>query len=357
MVHETPSAGTLDHRYECVEYCKNDVLVLALGMRAYRNIALEASGCDPLLKSTAAGSAMQEFLERDYGPRQLAVLKPHEISLTRKAFYGGRTEIFTPLYELSRKQISDGWVGRYDDLISLYPSVQIMMPTPYGPPKMHGPVADRLHDWIMHAGTGFVQVDVTPPDNLLHPILPTRVNDHVLFGLEEIKDHVYTLIEMRCAISHGYEVARIYEGMTFACCTDMFTSYMTRNLRNKILCSSVPADALTYCKELKERIGIIIEPSEFKKNPGLKTVSKLKCNSLWGKLAERTHPKRMVVTRPQYMRKLEMHRAGRISIEEEEAISANEIALLVKDFEDTSSSYRTNISLAAHVTANGRMRL
>ena len=40
----------------------------------------------------------------------------------------------------------------------------------------------------------------------------------------------------------------------------------------------------------------------------------------------------MVVTRPQYMKKLEMHRAGRISIEEEEAISANEIALLVKDW-------------------------
>jgi len=65
----------------------------------------------------------------------------------------------------------------------------------------------------------------------------------------------------------------------------------------------------------------------------------------------------MVVTRPQYLKKLEMHRAGRISIEEEEVISANEIALMVKDFEDTTSSYRTNIALAAHVTANGRMRL
>jgi len=72
----------------------------------------------------------------------------------------------------------------------------------------------------------------------------------------------------------------------------LFSGYVRRFMASKIQASGWPTNCTTkeqqeqFMADVKEHDGIIIDSTMMEKNPGLRTLSKICLNSMWGKLSE-----------------------------------------------------------------------
>lgn len=125
----------------------------------------------------------------------------------REAFYGGRTEVFTP--------ICPG--GYHYDVNSLYPAAMIDNEFPIGYPEyIHKPniAAIRWRDWLKYRkGLGFVKADVYVPPQTIPP-LPSKMGK-LAFVTGYISGS-WTYNELAYAVEKcGVEVLHVHEVIHF----------------------------------------------------------------------------------------------------------------------------------------------
>lgn len=365
---------------ELEEYCVSDVRILAQAIECYMTTMMERIQYNPFSNLTNAGYARSVYGLVFAPANQLYVLEREEYENIRKAMHGGRTDCRRLMKEWSSEEIQQGYYGVYQDVQSLYPAVQYYDPMPVGVPNFKSwsvfsqPTMSQLLEVF-----GFVCCDIDPPKKpLYHPVL-VDVNEEgrLVADLLPKKMYVVATPELKVAIQHGYTVLRVHWWYHFEKSFDLFKEYISTFIKDKIEASGMPKwiksdeDWEVFAHELKTRVGVKIERGKMKKNAGKKSGAKILLNSLWGKFGERPHTFGYRV--------FEVGKANDelISLEKDWADEKIDITYrryngsrthLVIGYksasEDQISKFqwknhlsRTNIAIAAMVTAHARMRL
>ena len=162
-----------------------------------------------------------------------------------------------------------------------------------------------------------------PPQNLYHPVLPSRLkNGKLVFPLcstcaiECLQSDCLHTEEQRCmsgtwttpeimkAIELGYKIIEIYEVWHFSQSSKynpdsreggLFSQYVNKFMKLKLQYSGWPASCITdedkdqYICNVYEKEGIKLEKSEICHNTGLREQSKLMLNSFWGKFGQKNN--------------------------------------------------------------------
>ena len=222
----------------------------------------------------------------------------------RDAFYGGRINATKLLYNFK-----DNECGGYVDFCSLYPIVQYYPKCPIGhPTKIFNPEKDDK-SWY-----DLIKCKVVPPEGLYHPVLPQRIKvdsyEKLVFTLckacAETRNQnkckhssnersfigTWTTDEVNKALEKGYKVIRTYEVWHFDKSTDdLFKGCISRFMKIKLESSKydfkTKEEEANFKLKIKKNLDIDVEKFEF--NAGLRSMSKLCLNSLWGKFGQRSN--------------------------------------------------------------------
>ena len=232
----------------------------------------------------------------------------------REAFYGGRTGMAKCHYQADEEEEI-----LYEDFTSLYPTINKYATHPIGHPQ----IIVNPSDQNINSYFGIAKVDVLAPEKLLHPVLPVKLNEKLLFPLcvrcvedqaerpwyertnlcphsyeERMMTGTWCTSEIQKAVEKGYKIQKIHEVWHFPKKQrreGLFAPYDNTWLKHKTEASGWPACYVTekqkaeYVKQYKEHEGIKLDPSRIEKNPGRKQVAKLMLNSFWGKFGENEH--------------------------------------------------------------------
>ena len=256
----------------------------------------------------------------------------------RDSFYGGRCEPIKLIYDFNKKHEK----GKYIDVVSLYPTVMYYDKYPIGHPKKILKPKEYDSNWF-----GLIYCKVVPPRGLYIPVLPykqkTKEAQKLVFGLcrtcmnsmnDKCSHHknekcnlecktkgcqqckntrrimknncqncyqlrnlncvhsdsqraitgFWTTIETDKALEKGYKIDEIYEVWHFEnTSTDIFKGYIRKFLKIKLESSKFTCSEEEYRSKAKK---FDIELDELKENPGLRFISKICLNSLWGKFGQ-----------------------------------------------------------------------
>ena len=274
-------------------------------------------------KLRQAGYTVISMWEKDFDimmkkPEVQEVLKDFQYSEPlnpRDAFYGGRTGA-CKLYQ----KAGENQKIKYQDYVSLYPSVLFKYDYPIGRPE----IITQPDDQDISSYFGIAKVTVKAPKSLLHPVLPIRCNNKLLFSLcyscaehntrdiNEDEDHVitqckhsdadrewigtYATCELEKAVEKGYVIKRIHQVWHFGSrSNDLFKGYVSSFLRYKQEASGYPKGCDTaeqrreYVDEYRINQGIQLRPERIRVNPGLKKTAKIALNSFYGKWGQRSN--------------------------------------------------------------------
>ncbi|KAL3098705.1 hypothetical protein niasHS_000821 [Heterodera schachtii] len=257
------------------------------------------------------------------------------------AFFGGRTG---PEYlgaSVINPETGD-WKSRtikVKDFNSLYPSRNMFTNYPVGHPTVVQ--FDKDVEWELPEHIvgddgvrleGIIKCFVVPPLHCHYdiPVLPYRLNNRTLFPLCRTCSEMYprgmidpeyncphfedsergfsttvTHIELEAALRSWYKVTHVYRAYIwrFACdwSNGLFHSYLLKFLKMKFEASGYPASCTEagisedesarrkqdHIDKAKEKAKVHLEADRIKHNPGLRYLSKLCLNSLWGRFALR----------------------------------------------------------------------
>ena len=218
----------------------------------------------------------------------------------RDAFFGGRTECF----KLTSSDIALG----YEDVTSLYPFVNFWMLYPIGHPKIITHGFGSIDEYF-----GLVKCTVLPPQDLYVPVLPkhTGPTNKLIFPLcrtcadkfqtspcnhkegERALQGTWFTEELKLALEKGYRLLEIKSVWHFEnTSSQLFRDYVKTFYKKKLVSSKVPfeteGEVRDYMAQVFDWEQILIEdPSEFKPNPGLRQLTKLMLNNLWGRYGMR----------------------------------------------------------------------
>ena len=185
-----------------------------------------------------------------------------------------------------------------------------MTEAPIGHPEI---ITENFDDISTYFGD--IKCKVLPPRGLLHPVLPHRVKNKLMFPLcktcadkadplnrnpcahtdeERAIEGTWAHTEIMKAIEKGYEILRVHEVWHFPEHTDaLFKEYVNTFLKIKQEASGYPEWCVTeeqkqaYVDDYYEHEGIRLDPAKIRKNPGMRSIAKLMLNSLWGKFGQR----------------------------------------------------------------------
>ena len=289
------------------------------------------------------------------------------------AFFGGRTGAKT----------APGEEIHYVDVTSLYPWVNKTAEYPVDHPVIiTQPANQDLSDYF-----GLATVDILPPSELFHPVLPVRSGGKLTFPLcrtcveqEQAKPMLdrsaichhtpsqrrlrgtWCTPELEKALEKGYTLIKIHEVFHFPHRrTGLFQPYVDTWLKLKQESAgwprwcTTPADKQRYLDQYKEREGIQLE--NVAKNPGREQVAKLMLNSFWGKFGEKSNkPVTRQITSP--------HQLYKILYDPEVELSTLRIctddvleAVYTQSAENDVPNVKTNIFIAAFTTCWARLKL
>ena len=190
------------------------------------------------------------------------------------------------------------------DFTSLYPWCNKSTEAVVGHPEIITENFDDISSYF-----GLIKCTVLPPRGLLHPVLPYRTQNKLMFPLcktcadtlnktpcthsEQERSILGTWchVELMKAIEKGYQILKIQEVWHFPIHTDeLFKEYVNTFLKIKQEASGYPKDCVTgeqkqaYIDEYYEHEGIRLDPEKIEYNSGLRSLAKLMLNSLWGML-------------------------------------------------------------------------
>jgi hypothetical protein len=295
--YESQKEVWFDFHKELVDYCLSDTRILARSIEAYMKRQMDMKPLNPLSKITIASYALAMYRTFFMPKDKIVRLTKQADADIRRSMHGGRTDTRRMLKEWTQEEVEAGVYGKYQDVQSLYPTVQFYDPLPVGRPKRvefgdndRQPTVTELENVF-----GFVCCDITPTRYLHHPIIVevSPETDRLVAALKPLKNVVVPTPELHLALKNGYRVDRVYWYYSFESSTELFKPYFREFIKNKLEASGVPyyiqndADWEEYRLYHKNELGIELEKPKMVKNPSKKTGAKLLCNSLWGKFGER----------------------------------------------------------------------
>ena len=221
----------------------------------------------------------------------------------RDAFYGGRTEAVA-LHAV----VGEGEEIRYCDITSLYPWVNKNATYPIGHPQ----IITQPRDQSITSYFGLATVDILPPTNLYHPVLPVRCNQKLTFPLcascvkeeqekpmlqrvhycthtdvERTLRGTWCTPEIEKALEKGYIIKHIHEVWHFPPNqrqTGLFTNYVNTWLKTKQESSGWPSwcesmeQKRSYILKYQQQEGIRLDISSIEQNHGKKATAKIMLN-------------------------------------------------------------------------------
>lgn len=190
--------------HECIDIFSKTEYIDEVGLR--------------LTRSGISFAVYKKFLEKS-GKK---LPRPHKEAsdFARKAYFGGRTEIFKPLYINKKKPLN------VYDINSLYPSV--MHDYKYPSEFKHWTLSFQPNDFSIYNAV------VTAPKDIKIPILAVKHDGKLIFPVGTFEGY-FTNIEMNLAIKHGYVINEIINGAVFGDGGYMFKDFVDHfyNLRKK----------------------------------------------------------------------------------------------------------------------------
>lgn len=383
--HSKQQGKPYDLQKELEEYCKQDVLILKWGLETYIRDALAAGSFNPLKKATIAAYCLTLYQNKDYDPHSYPIhpLEDKEEQFVQQAFHGGRTDVRCRYYKAA-----PGDRILYIDVVSLYPTVQMFDPMPYGLPRWQI-FDDSNQDQglnLLKDFYGFAELDYQVIGYHFHPVCTLKVDGKLQADLLDKEQIVETSckIQWMLARPHLYRITKIHRILHYKKTGDMFISYMNRCLKGKCLSAETiedPDQALARAKQFRDRskgkldfVKDVENGAQFKKNPGLKTLCKLQANNLWGKFGQRDNEEYSVVRHLnplEYQRACEYELAGELRFmhppiyyrNEEEEVWLCAMDGPMKNAPAFRPIYRgkmeviRNKAVAAMVTAHAQLRL
>ena len=227
----------------------------------------------------------------------------------REALFGGRTNAFKLYHKVKNNEKI-----KYIDINSLYPSVQFYCEYPIDHPEILTNNFTAIENYF-----GLAKIDILPPQDLLIPVLPLKINGKLVFTLcftcasEHIEQCNHKEVdrqlhgtwctnEIMIAVKHGYQIKGIYEIWNFKnravlkeTENGIFNEYIKTFMKIKQESSGFPDDVLTdedknnYIKDYYSKQGVKLDIGQIKKNKGMRAVAKLLLNSLWGRFGMQTN--------------------------------------------------------------------
>lgn len=214
--------------------------------------------------------------------------------LIRDSFFGGSVDATCTYFK-----VKDDEKIHYRDFTSLYPTVNMYDKMPTGPPKRIILGHEKCSKIDLMTFDGFIKARVLPPNNLFFGVLPSKVNDKLMFplcyacGFEENQGAcrhtdlqrsfvgTFVSIELKLAIEKGYKVDEVFELQEFELRDDLFVEYIKHFYVNKLQASGAPSgiDLDEFIEQYKQREGIQLDRNKFQKNPSKRTLAKLMLNT------------------------------------------------------------------------------
>lgn len=382
--------GEYDFKKELIEYCHSDVDILAQSMEVYIRDGIAENNIHPLTCVTCASYALKvyrtnhmptleevdakeghktehtptintgEGTEWAHKRGPLSVLTRAEYADIKRAFSGGRTEVFNLHSEWTPEQVAAGTYGSYKDIVSLYPTVQYHDPLPYGPPTTTEYTDATQGDFDLANTFGFVECDVTCPQDLHIPVLGAKKGGKFVFDLRPVERQLLCTPELQVAVAHGYKITHVYKTITFKQTREMFRSYIRGFLKTKTESNGFDGtdeELAAFKQKYKDEYDI--ELGDMTKNKGRKAMSKLCLNSLWGKFGQSPNMKtdhycNSVGEWLKYVRRAEK---GEIIIHDREHCGDSVLIQYTEEQDNKTSLINTNIALCAMITSHARCRL
>ena len=318
--------------------------------------------------------------ENEEVKRTVNALETVEPLVPREAFFGGRTGAVA-LYH----HAGPGEQIHYMDVTSLYPWVNKTQEYPLGHPDIYTRVP--VEDFEQYFG--LAKVDILPPPDLFHPVVPFRCGGKLTFPLcgqcvreqqqvpmlerSPLCDHspeqrmlrgTWCTSEINEAKRMGYELKKVHEVWHFKeSARGLFAEYVNTWLKIKTEASGWPAKYKTeeerrrFIEQFEAKEGIPLNYDSIKKNPGLKATAKLMLNSFWGKFGQRENlPQVEQCTTPQEL----------YNITEDDTNVVQELRFCSEDIlevvyrnkeEAVVPSNKTNVFIAAFTTCHARLKL
>ncbi|XP_065203901.1 uncharacterized protein LOC135833993 [Planococcus citri] len=251
---------------------------------------------------------------------------PTPIYSNREPFFGGRTENFYWYYRVDPEKNEK---IRYLDVNSLYP---------------------------------YVNKTCASEENKL--ACNHSDNEREIMG-------TYTCIELNKAVEKGYQIKEIYEVWAYKSTKyniqtnsgGLFVNYINTFLKIKQEASGFPPhvqsddDKRKFIEEMKLREGVTLDLEKIEPNPGLRSLSKLCLNSLWGKFGQRNNQRQVKVIKdgPEFF---EYFSNPAIDITDTTFVTDDLVYVHWEYLEETAiDTPFINPVLSAHVTAEARLVL
>lgn len=298
--YDSKKGQPYDIQNELELYCKQDVLILKLGLEVYMyNHIKSVQGMgeeyadvivNPMDSMTIAGHCLKLYQALDYDSKLFPIfpLSEDHSHKVQEAFHGGRTDVRCVYYQ---RKMDEKIL--YIDIVSLYPTVQLFDPMPYGSPvENNNPQLEDLRHLF-----GYAKIDFEVLEYHYHPVCTLNIDGKLRADLED-KVGIIELsqkIQWMLKRPHLYRITKVYWTVSYQQTYDMFTSYMNRCLRDKSLASKTLShekgieEAQKFYENSGGKIDFRKEAATvgFEKNAGQKTNAKLIANSLWGKITQR----------------------------------------------------------------------
>lgn len=236
---------------EAIKYCEMDCKAL---YEVIQNFALKIFKDFNVNISTAPTlpSAAMKTYRTNFIPKEIKISKigGNMFDNINKAFYGGHVDMYIPTNQIGTQ------VFGYD-VNSLYPHVMKVNKYPYEfVAHFYGDISKMTQYMdIYNTYVGYFNVNITAPQDILHPIIPKKVNNTTVYGVGSWNGWYYSE-ELLNAKKYGYTF-NILEGYLFKS-ADLFANYVNK---------------FYYMKEMAE------------KNSPDYVIAKLFQNSLFGKFS------------------------------------------------------------------------
>ena len=243
--------GEIDHKKtkkvtkKILAYMKDDHLALYQVLEKFTSWELIAKHG---WKSTLASQSLHIF-KKEFSKKTLLPLGRIHDEFCRKAYFGGRTEIFKMVYNDRRKKLN------VYDINSLYPFCMNKLDTPT--------TFKFITKTFLPKDLGIYHCIVKSPDKMHIPILGTKINGKFIFPLGEFEGH-WCSNELNYAIKHGYKITTVFEGRIFNNGGKIFKPFVQYFYKKRIA-TNKPAEKIVLkliLNSLYGRMGMDLEKEQ-----------------------------------------------------------------------------------------------